>query len=333
MAGQVFPIVHSTLHADALGQEVARLYDIATPVHCELLARGINDNYIVRAGDKRYALRAWRTGLRGDDEIAYEIAYELAYSDYLKTQGIPLAGPIATRDGGLDFCVDAPEGRRHVALFEWAEGGPMHDVIDVPLAHEAGALAGRLRTLAPGFETATPRLMDTAGGLRKHLPALLDFLADEPETAAFLKDAVQVTAAALDDVDASDIAVGPTHGDIHTYNVFVAPDGKTLTLIDFDFCGVDQYAKELGSFIWRSRYEGLPEAINDAFVAGYESVWPLSGAERDLIPLSVLARDLLILCWSAGHINALGRSSVGFAQEVDSFIASVRQNLEAAGLA
>jgi Ser/Thr protein kinase RdoA (MazF antagonist) len=173
--------------------------------------------------------------LRGDDEIAYE----LAYSHYLMTHGIPLAGPVTTRGGGLDFCVDAPEGRRHVALFEWAQGRPMHDVIDGPLAHAAGVLAGRLRTLAPGFESDKPRLMDTAGGLRKYLPALLDMLAHEPETAAFLKSAVEVTAAALDDVDASDITVGPTHGDIHTYNVFVAPDGKTLTLIDFDFCGVD----------------------------------------------------------------------------------------------
>jgi Ser/Thr protein kinase RdoA (MazF antagonist) len=328
MAGQVFPIVHSTLHADALGQEVARLYDIATPVHCELLARGINDNYIVRAGDERYALRAWRYGLRED----FEIAYELVYSDYLKSRGIPLAAPIATRDGGLDFCVEAPEGRRHVAMFEWAEGGPLHAQVNESLAFEAGVLAARLREVAPGFKIAEPRYIDTPAELREKLPALLDMMAHEPDTASFLKGAVEATAAALDDMNPHAVPMGPSHGDIHTYNVFVSPDRKTLTLLDFDLCGVDQYAKELGSFIWRSRYEGLSEAINDAFVAGYESVFPLNDTERSLVPLFVLARDLWILCGTAGQIDTIGRSSVGYAHKVDVFTASVRRHLAEAGL-
>ena len=328
MADQVFPIIHSTLHADALGREVARLYDIAPPVHCQLLTRGINDNYTVRAGDDLYALRAWRHGLRED----FEIAYELAYSHYLKSQGIPLAGPIATRDGALDFCVNAPEGRRHVALFEWADGEPLQTVIDETLAFEAGVLAGRLRAVASGFEVPKARFVGTPNGLRTHLPALLEMMAHQPKVASFLASAVEVTLAALDHVDPQAVPMGPTHGDIHTFNVFVSPDRQKLTLLDFDLCGVDHYAKELGSFIWRSRYEGLAEAINDAFVAGYESVCPLNAAERALIPLFVLARDLFILCGTAGQINTVGRSSVGYAHKVDLFSASVRRHLREAGL-
>ena len=80
----------------------------------------------------------------------------------------------------------------------------------------------------------------------------------------------------------------------------------TLVLLDFDNCGEDILIKELVNFVWRNRYLGHPEAINAAFIAGYDSRRPLAAPEREQLPLLIVARDLFIFSAYARNVQRDG---------------------------
>src|SRR5690349_13068914 len=100
------PYVHSILDARPLGVEIFKHFDLPTPFHCELLVRGMNDVYVLRCGDQKYAARCWRFHGVTDDSVAYE----LALLDHLARSGIPVSAPLPARNGGFHFSVRGPEG-------------------------------------------------------------------------------------------------------------------------------------------------------------------------------------------------------------------------------
>ena len=76
----IFPVSKSTLSADALGKFIEKKYSLSNNVSCELIARGINDIYIVKANRKSYAARVLRSGARTKDQLSYEIELMLFYT-------------------------------------------------------------------------------------------------------------------------------------------------------------------------------------------------------------------------------------------------------------
>src|SRR5439155_8529369 len=95
-------------------------YEVPAPTGCEYLNRGLNDTYLLECGEKRFIIRAYRHAWRSESEILFE----LELLEHLKRTRAPVAAPIRTREGRLLWQVEAPEGRRYVALFEYAEGKP-----------------------------------------------------------------------------------------------------------------------------------------------------------------------------------------------------------------
>ena len=113
-----FPVTHSVLSAPALLRDVLPDYDIPDPVECKLVGRGLNDTYLVTTSGDRYILRVYRAGWRRDSDVQYEVDV----LDHLRRQGIPVAAPIARRDGAWTRVLRAPEGRRQAVLFRYAPG-------------------------------------------------------------------------------------------------------------------------------------------------------------------------------------------------------------------
>ena len=60
-------VSHSVLHPDFIAEQVAARYALPGPVKGFLLYRGINDVYLVAAGDRKYAPRVWWRGGREID--------------------------------------------------------------------------------------------------------------------------------------------------------------------------------------------------------------------------------------------------------------------------
>lgn len=316
-----FPIVHSILDARALGAAVQDRYAIAVGA-CRLAVRGNADIYGIETEDgERHAVRVWNALANAP---AWPIAYELEFARYLATHGAAIPPVRAARDGSLSFTVEAPEGVRSIAVFGWADGVLASTCMTEDIARRIGRATAELHCVAARFRPVTrPRVRDDAGAIRACLPALLKVVERRPgEAELYTRAARQVTAQLDRLVEAMRPLRQAIHADIHPDNVLIDGRGR-ITLVDFDSMAEDIPLKDVIAFLWRCRYGDAPAWIGANFLAGYESVRPLSPAERDAMPLLMAARDLVVLTSIAARVNSVGNTAVGYTHDLDRYRESI----------
>jgi Ser/Thr protein kinase RdoA (MazF antagonist) len=238
-----------------------------------------------------------------------DFLYELELLRFVRERGVSVAAPVARRDGGLLGAVQTEAGTRYCALFEFAEGAIRGD-----LTPEQGWTVGRtlaeFHRAADEFQPSRPEYsrydMDLRYLLEQPVELVDQFQTEHgrPGTGRF-KDGFSEVRERVRALPRDGGRYGVTHGDPHRGNVAVTEDGG-VTLFDFDH----------GGFGWRG-YDlavcmgsGGPED-REPRIAGYESVRPISGQERDLLPVF---RKLNAL-WDLGDVLAM-RAAWGTDEEI-----------------
>jgi Ser/Thr protein kinase RdoA (MazF antagonist) len=311
------PVTYSTLCPDALAAELVGAYELAARARCELLQRGLNDTYLVRAGGERYIARLYRAGSHTPAEIAYELELLL----HLAGRGVSVSVPIAGRDGRLQRPLAAPEGARQLVLFSYAAGSPLawereeHSEI-------AGRLAARVHGAADDFACAHPRRpLDLEELVERPLAAVRPFLAHRPRDwgelvgiATRLGD--RIAAAAEAGLD-----WGVCHGDLGAGNLHVTEEGAA-TLFDFDFCGPGWRAYDLVA-PWRMS-AGTTGATWGAFLRGYQQVRGLSPMDRAAVALLDMAGRMSTLGLRATRAHHSGTARMAD-RYLDRVLSSLRR--------
>ncbi len=323
---KTLPITHSVLDAKALGERIKDHYGLAEPFRCELLTRGMNDVYLVRAAGKKFAARAWRANWRSEANVTYELSFLL----HLKDAGVEVVIPVHAPDGSLHFALEAPEGQRFVALFQWADGVPYGEDPDVETARRLGGMIAAVHNAGASFAPAAPRRVANIEVLKRELPLVLAMVAHRPEDTDYYPKAVDAVTQALAAIDHAVAPFGPGHGDFHLYNAFRS-DGGHLVLLDFDNCGEDHFAQELMSFAWANHYVGVNEDVTRAFIEGYGAERPMSDPEVALLPVFFAAKELRFLCGFASNVNCVGHTPL-LNPDLDWFAENVRRHMSEAGL-
>lgn len=291
-----FPVTHSIPSIAALLSEVASQYAIAPPTGGCFLNIGVNDTFLVRSARSQSVLRVYRHNLRTLDEIHYE----LEILQHLKAAGVAVAAPIARKEGRGDrflTAIDAPEGQRWAAMFEFAPGRELEYGKGKPTepVYRYGRMAASLHAATVDFASDRQRAsldLETllAQPLRSIQTKLCDRLGRSSEWPYFsglarkLRDAI----AALPDLD-----WGFCHGDLHGGNAHI--DGEIVTPFDFDCCGLGWRAYDLAVFKRDLRASGHPLEIWEAFLRGYGEVRALGERDRRAIELFVPVRHLWML--------------------------------------
>ena len=219
--------------------------------------------------------------------------YELAFLQHLKSCGIGVAAPIARREGGTLSQIETAEGERFAAFFEYADG---RSLWPLDAAHSAayGAALARLHLAANDFHS--------------------EFLCNRYDSHALIDAPVAQIAAHLDAGDADDLRRigeqirarltalseaasewGPIHADIHQGNVHWNAN-EHPALFDFAVCGLGWRIYDLTGMLWPLRdatiHEPGMKEMCAQYIAGYESVRPLTDAEKAALPACVKIRDL-----------------------------------------
>ena len=321
-----FNTVHSVLDHQAVGQACAEQYGFDEQLHCELLHRGMNDVYLLRRVAKQYAVRAWRANWRTMDDVAYE----LEYLEFLKGKGLPVAAGIRCLSGARYFVVQAPEGPRALAAFEWVPGVKFADRIDLELAAQLGEILADIHLAGLDFSPSKQRRTNPAWLIRENLPHLERMVANRPDDLSFYRQLSPRLIEAVENIDPNLVPMGPCHGDFHLNNGHINDDNK-ITFLDFDNSGQDYFAQDVMGFCWASDFIGHDQVYADRFVEGYEARRKLLDAERECLPLFILAKEFRLLTGFAKHLNALGHY-IQY-QNLDWFSASVRKHAREAGLA
>jgi Ser/Thr protein kinase RdoA (MazF antagonist) len=98
---------------------------------------------------------------------------------------------------------------------------------------------------------------------------------------------------------------GFCHGDLHGFNA--AFDGETVTMFDFDCCGVGWRAYDIAVYRWLLEMRNLTSNWKP-FLETYQERRPLAQIDLSAVPLFVAARYIWILGLHTGNASFLGRS-------------------------
>ncbi len=249
-------------------------YDLGRALSFKGIAEGVeNSNFILETEQGRFILTVYERRVRGE-----ELPFFIDLMQHLAARGFPCPTPIDDRAGkALQTLRGKP-----AALVSFLTGV---SVRRPAAAHcrEAGLGLARLHLAAAGFK----------GYRRNDLgqPSWGALFADQRPAAERLRPGLSR------EIDA-DLAVlalswprslpaGIVHADLFPDNVFFN-DGKFAAAIDFYFACEDAFAYDLAVCLnaWCFEPDGsFNITAAKALVAGYESLRPLSPAERTGLPI------------------------------------------------
>ncbi|HYH80880.1 MAG TPA: phosphotransferase [Longimicrobium sp.] len=297
-ASGCFPVTSSVLSSPAILAEVLPAYDVEATA-CRLLSRGMNDTYDVRTAGARYVIRAYRVG-----RTVPEVLYELDALLHLHARGIPVAPPVARRDGALVATVTAPEGERHLVLFPFIAGKPLTP--DDVAAY--GGLVARIHAASDDFASRHPRFeLDLRHLVDEPLEAIRPHLDGRAEDWEYLAALARRLRERLRDLPVERLDRGLCHGDINWSNVHVGAD-RAPAMLDFDCCGTGWRAYDVAIFRWLARTRDAEQTLWADFLRGYEAVRPLAEIELRATDVFVALRHL----WAMGN-NVLTGENRGIA--------------------
>ena len=300
-------VSHSVLHPQFLAEEVAQRYDIPGPVSGLLLYRGMNDVYLIRSGDEKYALRVWRKTWRDVDNVAVE----MNFLDFLRRQGFPASVGIPARDGSLYFKLDSPEGPRAIALYDWAPGKKFGEMLSEPMAKKIGAALAQMHVLGIEYSKGTPFTIDEAINFDVNMPALLEFVYDRPDDVRDYPIIAKRLTDKLIEMQSEDVPLGICHRDFHPSNVHVDEAGR-ITLLDFDGVGVDYLMQDVKNYVWGNLFYDFSPAYGEAFERGYQTVRPFTVDEIKYGELFLMAKAFRLIAGMAHSSVAVGRGTLRF---------------------
>ena len=248
-----------------------------------------NTNYFVTtelAGQRRELV------LTLFERLSFEqLPFYLRLMKHLALRGIPVPDPSADRDGDLVFSLKG----KPTAVVERLRGSSELQPRAVHCA-AVGDMLARMHLAGRDFELRQPNLR----GLdwwRDTVPVVLPYL--NPAQAELIQSELAYQVHVAQGAYYAALPRGPIHADLFRDNVmFEQIDGHSRLsgFFDFYFAGVDSWLFDLAVCLndWCvDLATGRPDTARaDSFVTAYESVRPLTGAERRLLPAMLRAGAL-----------------------------------------
>ncbi len=219
-----------------------------------------------------------------------QLPFYLHLMKHLATHGVPVPEPAADARGEILHTVQG----KPAAVVDKLRG---RSELAPGVAHCAavGALLARLHLVGRDFDRHQPNLRGLPWW-NETVPVVLPFVSAAQAALLQSELAYQNHIAAGSACKA--LPRGPIHADLFRDNVMF--DGDELTgFFDFYFAGVDTWLFDIAVCLndWSVRHggdaDGQPDlALHHAFLNAYESVRPLSAAERSLLPAMLRAGAL-----------------------------------------
>lgn len=286
-------VQHSIVSPKALLKVMQRHYPAIGASDCELLALGCNDNFLIMGKRQDYAFRLYRQGWWPEKEVDEE----LRFLEAMRRRKLNVCKPIRTINKKRYITVKAAEGLRYGALFSFIPGRP--------LAHhfgkrnnnmvQLGEMIAQVHTIADELKQPIQRwTMDFDAIVTPFLNDAPIVLGHREKDITYLhKLASQLEDVILSEAEGT-LNFGLCHGDLHTHNVMLQPDGE-LAIFDFDWSGYSWRAYDLATVWWSLPRNDKSSAPWRAFLRGYSQLRKLTRQEQKLMPWFVVLRHFEFL--------------------------------------
>ena len=281
-----FPAINSTLSPDFLAQMIAKKYALQGPLHCEIIRLGINHTYLVQAAQVKFVLRVYFLNWRTQTEIQEE----LTLLNTLKENGISVSYPIKDKDHQYIQQLQAIEGNRFGVLFSFAKGVTIRNP-SIELCQHLGRAMAQMHLVTENY-TIQRRTYDAQSLLGWAIHSLQNRFPQGHQAISYVERAFKLINVHLAQTDSNQLRYGTIHLDLWYSNMKVAEESK-ITFFDFDNCGNGWLFLDVGyslALLFRNEpHPSLFEAKKKQFLAGYESLLPMSAEEKELLPYGGLA--------------------------------------------
>lgn len=288
-------ILKSFIEPAALAQQLASHYGL-TNARTMLIKTTIRDVYRVTSDAGMHVAilyPAQRTPQMIDEEIAI--------TDHLHQHGLPVVPPIAALDSRRHVTLTLPEGPRQLIVLPYVDAAMTRSPSPDTVRHY-GEVVARMHLATDGLTIALERpVYDVQRLVLDAMQHIRAALTDRPAIVAELDAIAAAVAPRLAALEHSAPAFGFVHADIAPSNALIAADGS-LTLIDFDLCGLGWRVMDIASYLNEIEYWRMGP-MEGVFLEGYTSIRPLSEADMALLPLFRVATALHILHHAAAHVN------------------------------
>lgn len=279
---QSFPVISSILSATHVGLFLQDRYHFKAVATCNLLKTGINHSYLITDGEHKFVFRLYSLNWRSQTEIAAEIKL----LNLLRDNDVPVSYPIQDATGNYMQTLNAPEGDRFGILFSFAEG-EKHLNFSTNLHYKIGETMARIHQVTHNLQLErvnyTPQVL-----LQESFERLKQFLPIQTEEMQWMASTQKYLLAELAKADAVNLRQGVVHMDIWFDNLNITNAGA-VTIFDFDFCGNGWQCLDLAYYILQLHSTEKVEAERDeklkSFLAGYESIAPITGEEKAFLPV------------------------------------------------
>jgi Ser/Thr protein kinase RdoA (MazF antagonist) len=285
-----FPTIASILSPQALADDILPEFGIGKVRECQFYSGGFNHTYRVKTVDgNTYYMRAYRLQWR----TPADIQYELDVLNHLEGKGFPAIRPVPYKDGRPFCTVNAPEGKRYVALFTLAPGPEIsYDKKPGQVAKQYGRAVAQLHNALDDFHSPHPRFrLDLEYFTVEPLKTIVPFLSHRPDDLAYVRKFARTLRQRIKAMPAGKLEQGCCHGDLQGYHANVEPGG-TLTFYDFDGGGFGYRAYDLAVFLWCCRLQDGVAARWEPFLKSYRQNRAISDLDVQAVPLFVCARYL-----------------------------------------
>lgn len=295
-------------------QSTAGQWGLSPETSVDLLTVSENATFVATdpVAGRKVILRVHRPGYHTMAEIESELAW---IADLRRAGVVDTPEPLVCQGGGHIAGFDMEGAHRPVVAFSFMSGrepSPQEDLGEG--FRKLGAISARLhghsRSWTPpegfvrkiwDFDTTvgpTPHWGDwrAAMGLTADGQAVLE------RTCLVLRDRLAAYGTGPD-------RFGLIHADLRLANLLI--EGDRLGVIDFDDCGFGWFAYDFAAAVSFFEHDPVIPALQEAWVAGYRSVAPLSAEDEAMLPTFVMLRRLLLTAWVASHAETPTAQSVG----------------------
>jgi len=239
------------------------------------IAEGVeNSNYLITTASDRFILTLYEKRVNADD-----LPFFLALLDHIADKGLPVPRAVRDRDGAqLQTVAGKP-----ACLIEFLEGVSVTHPTPAQ-ARATGEALGRMHAALADFPLSRPNSLGPAGWreLAERCASDLDRIA--PGLDQLITEELRV----LEERWPADLPTSVIHADLFPDNVLMRGD-RVSGIIDFYFACTEIRAWDLAithaAWSFESDGTGYSAERAHALVEGYESVMPLSAAERTAFPM------------------------------------------------
>lgn len=277
----------------------------------------VSENATFRADDPTrdapLILRVHRPGYHTQREINSELQWihALRSNDTVRTPR-----PVPLQDGSYIAAFDIDGTTRDVVAFEYMEGlepSPEQNLENG--FRELGAITATLHAHTrgwkqpPGFTRKTWNFATTVGPA-PHWGDWRHGLGLTTEGRAILENVASVLRQRLSDYGETPDRFGLIHADLRLANLLI-DERDGIGVIDFDDCGFGWFMYDFAAAVSFFEHEPVIPTLQDAWVAGYRSVSPLSNEDEFMLPTFVMLRRLLLTAWIASHAETPTAQELG----------------------